>query len=62
MCWNCEKHIGKQSDIFPMSKEGPQSTFCNSGGFLHDTVTLYNAENLELHLSPPSTEYSWFPG
>ncbi|XP_001603993.2 protein cereblon isoform X1 [Nasonia vitripennis] len=62
VCSNCEKHIGNQSDLFPMSKEGPQSTFCNSGGFIHDTVTLYQAKNLTLNAEPPSAEYSWFPG
>ena len=45
-----------------MSKEGPQSTFCNQGGHIFDTITLYHAENLEFSGSPPSAEYSWFPG
>lgn len=62
MCTSCDSRIGKQSNIFPMSKEGPQNTFCNSGGFIHDTVTLYQAENLKLNPDPPSTHYSWFPG
>ncbi|KAJ8681843.1 hypothetical protein QAD02_017635 [Eretmocerus hayati] len=62
VCSTCDKKIAKQSDIFPMSKEGPQSTFCNSSGFIHDTITVYKAENLKLDPNPPSAEYSWFPG
>ncbi|XP_058809346.1 protein cereblon [Phymastichus coffea] len=62
VCIRCDRQIGKQSNIFPMSKEGPQNTFCNSAGFLHDTVTLRQAENLELNSNLASTHYSWFPG
>ena len=62
VCCCCEVQIGNQSDIFPMSKEGPQNTFCNSNGFIHDTITLYQATNLKLSRVPPSSEYSWFPG
>ncbi|XP_014234795.1 protein cereblon [Trichogramma pretiosum] len=61
-CSNCGIQIGKQSDVFPMSKEGPQNTFCNSGGFVHDTITLYDVSNIILSGEQPSTEYSWFPG
>lgn len=45
-----------------MCKEGPQNTFCNAGGAIHDTVTLYQAENLRIERVLPSSEYSWFPG
>lgn len=62
VCNECNLLIGKQSDMFPMSREGPQSTFCNSGGIIHETVTLYKAEGLVLIGDEPSSEYSWFPG
>lgn len=61
-CFLCDKFIGKQSDIFPMSKEGPQSAYCNPAGVIHETVTLYKAQGLVLSREAPCTEYSWFPG
>ncbi|XP_023248163.1 protein cereblon [Copidosoma floridanum] len=62
VCHNCENVIGKHADIFPMSQDGPQNTFCNAGGYTHDTVTLYHAKNLKKHDDRPSPDYSWFPG
>lgn len=47
--------------MFPMNKEGPQSTYVNPGGVLHDTITFYHVIDV-LHNSIPTTEYSWFPG
>lgn len=48
--------------MFPMSKEGPQSAYCNSGGVVFDTVTLFTAQGLALNAEAPTTDYSWFPG
>ncbi|XP_076242249.1 E3 ubiquitin ligase component cereblon [Calliopsis andreniformis] len=62
VCSDCDSFIGEQSDMFPMSKEGPQGTYCNRVGIIHDTVTLYRAYGLKLSSEPPSTEYTWFPG
>ena len=62
VCCNCDSFIGRQSNMFPMSKEGPQGTYCNPAGIIHDTVTLYQAQGLSLSRHPPSTEYTWFPG
>ncbi|XP_017886440.1 protein cereblon isoform X2 [Ceratina calcarata] len=62
VCSNCDSYIGRQSHMFPMSKEGPQGTYCNSAGIIHETVTLYHAQGLTLSGSPPSLEYTWFPG
>ncbi|CAL7937660.1 unnamed protein product [Xylocopa violacea] len=62
VCSNCDSYIGKQSQIFPMSKEGPQGTYCNRAGIIHETVTLYHAQGLRLSESEPSIEYTWFPG
>ncbi|XP_076631349.1 E3 ubiquitin ligase component cereblon isoform X1 [Colletes latitarsis] len=62
VCCECNSYIGKQSHMFPMSKEGPQGTYCNRAGIIHDTVTLYHAQGLQLSRGAPSTEYTWFPG
>ena len=62
VCCNCNIFIGKQSDMFPMNKEGPQTAYCNSGGIIHETVTLYKAQGLALSRGGPTSEYSWFPG
>lgn len=61
-CFLCNEYIGKQSDVFPMSKEGPQSAYCNPAGVIHETVTLYKARGLVLSREAPCAEYSWFPG
>ncbi|XP_053977543.1 protein cereblon [Hylaeus volcanicus] len=62
VCCECNSYIGKRSNMFPMSKEGPQGTYCNPNGIILDTVTLYHAQGLKLSRSPPTTEYTWFPG
>ncbi|XP_011497644.1 PREDICTED: protein cereblon [Ceratosolen solmsi marchali] len=61
VCKNCDKYIGRPCDIIVMNKEGPQSTFCNANGEVHDTITLSKAKNLVL-IGYPSYHYSWFPG
>ncbi|KOC60678.1 Protein cereblon [Habropoda laboriosa] len=63
ICCNCDSYIGRQSNMFPMSKEGPLGTYCNPAGIIHEIVTLYHAQGLMLsRTSPPSIEYTWFPG
>ncbi|XP_012284303.1 protein cereblon [Orussus abietinus] len=62
VCSHCNRFIGKRTDMFPMSKEGTQNTYCNPVGRIFDTVTLYTAEGLNFDGYPPSTEFSWFPG
>ncbi|KOX73264.1 Protein cereblon [Melipona quadrifasciata] len=62
VCCNCDSYIGRQSHMFPMSKEGPQGTYCNPSGIIHETVTLYHAQGLALSNNPPSINYTWFPG
>ena len=44
-----------------MSREGPQGSYVNPGGYVHETLTLYKVRNV-LYIGKPSTEYSWFPG
>lgn len=60
-CTQCTKVIGDTSDIFSMSVEGPQGTFVNPGGYVHEMLTLSKASNLTYNVRP-STEHSWFPG
>ncbi|KAK2587505.1 hypothetical protein KPH14_003204 [Odynerus spinipes] len=62
VCSHCDAFIAHQSNMFPMSKEGLQSTYCNGVGDIYETITVYHAEGLKLSTHPPSTEYSWFPG
>ncbi|KAG8323202.1 hypothetical protein J6590_009849 [Homalodisca vitripennis] len=60
-CQYCLNMIGCSADMFSMSTEGPQSTYVNPGGYLHETITLYKVKNV-FSIGPPSTEFSWFPG
>ena len=60
-CRNCGETLAQQSDIFSMCKEGPQGSYVNPGGYVHETLTLYKVKNI-LYIGQPSTEYSWFPG
>lgn len=60
-CRNCGETLAQQSDIFSMSREGPQGSYVNPGGYVHETLTLYKVKNV-LYSGTPSTEYSWFPG
>ncbi|XP_012226592.1 protein cereblon isoform X1 [Linepithema humile] len=62
VCVNCESFIGRQSHMFPMNREGPQGTYVNPGGVIHETITFYHVQGVMLSDTPPSTEYSWFPG
>lgn len=47
-----------------MSPEGPQGTYCNSFGKIHDMITVTELEE-DLHVITvgiPSYECCWFPG
>ncbi|KAG0728471.1 Protein cereblon [Chionoecetes opilio] len=60
-CVHCGSVIGDYADIFSMSVEGPQGTFVNPGGYVHEMLTLTKAGNLTYN-PRRSTEHSWFPG
>lgn len=60
-CSNCENVICYKKDVFPMSRSGPQCSFVNPGGFIHDTLTVRSADGL-IHDYGWCEEYSWFPG
>ena len=44
-----------------MSKEGPQGVYVNPFGHVHETITVHRVDGLSV-TTPPSTEFSWFPG
>jgi len=60
-CSRCKTKICRKDDVFSMSLHGPQGTYVNPSGYVHETITVYRAESLSLR-DDPSTEFSWFPG
>uniref|UniRef100_A0A4W5R2I8 Protein cereblon n=1 Tax=Hucho hucho TaxID=62062 RepID=A0A4W5R2I8_9TELE len=44
-----------------LSLYGPMAAYVNPHGYVHETLTVYNASNLNL-VGRPSTLHSWFPG
>lgn len=62
VCRTCDVNIAKAPDICSMSKDGPQSAYCNPDGHIHETITFCRAKHLKLTDFEPSTECSWFPG
>ncbi|XP_050091140.1 protein cereblon [Anopheles aquasalis] len=63
ICKRCDSEIANYNDIFAMSKQGVQTSYCNPSGYVHDTLTvLKTKENSTLTVDRPSTDFSWFPG
>lgn len=60
-CKSCKQVFCSKEDIFSLSHSGPQGTFVNSGGYVHETVTVYKSDSLRTS-DEPSSEFSWFPG
>uniref|UniRef100_A0A3Q1GJA3 Protein cereblon n=1 Tax=Acanthochromis polyacanthus TaxID=80966 RepID=A0A3Q1GJA3_9TELE len=44
-----------------LSLYGPMAAYVNPHGYVHETLTVYKANNLNL-VGRPSTLHSWFPG
>lgn len=61
VCTNCENKICRKEDVFAMSRSGPQCSFVNSGGYIHDTLTVKSTCGLFLEVGWVE-EFSWFPG
>ncbi|XP_039287302.1 protein cereblon [Nilaparvata lugens] len=61
-CSNCQNEVGHQRDVIAMSVDGPQNTYVNPNGHLHETLTMSKAYNLLLSDDEPTLEFSWFPG
>ncbi|XP_058811690.1 protein cereblon-like isoform X2 [Topomyia yanbarensis] len=63
ICKRCEHEIASYNDIFAMSKQGVQTSYCNPSGYVHETLTIYKTkDNSTFTVDRPSTEFSWFPG
>ncbi|XP_054717649.1 protein cereblon-like isoform X2 [Uloborus diversus] len=60
-CKDCNRIIAHRDQIFSMSLQGPQGTYVNPNGYVHEAITVHKAKNL-LVSGRPSTEQSWFPG
>jgi len=61
ICENCQSTIAESADMFSMSVEGPQGTYVNSHGYIHETLTVHKIKDLVLK-GRSSTEQCWFPG
>lgn len=44
-----------------MSAEGPQGTYVNPGGYVHELITVKKVKNV-FTSGYPEKNYSWFPG
>lgn len=60
-CSTCQGVLCQKSDVFSMSRSGPQSSFVNPSGFIHDTITVRKAAGL-VKTSNWSSQFTWFPG
>ncbi|KAF4527052.1 hypothetical protein B566_EDAN001602 [Ephemera danica] len=60
-CQVCGSQLASTEDTFCMSVEGPQGTYVNPSGFVHETMTVKKAKNVVM-IGGASGDYSWFPG
>ncbi|XP_057702659.1 protein cereblon isoform X2 [Corythoichthys intestinalis] len=61
-CKQCQDtEITTKKEIFSLSLYGPMAAYVNPHGYVHETLTVYKAQNLNL-VGRPSTLHSWFPG
>ncbi|KAK2858262.1 hypothetical protein Q7C36_006181 [Tachysurus vachellii] len=61
-CKRCQDtEITTKNEIFSLSLCGPMAAYVNPHGYVHETLTVYKASNLNL-IGRPSTLHSWFPG
>lgn len=60
-CRDCMNVIAYRDDIFSMSLQGPQGTYVNPNGYVHEAITVYKANKLR-NIGRPSVQQSWFPG
>lgn len=60
-CASCELYIADKSDVFSLTLEGPMAAYVNPGGHVHETMTIFKAQGLNL-IGRASTVNSWFPG
>ncbi|KAJ0986400.1 hypothetical protein J5N97_004756 [Dioscorea zingiberensis] len=60
-CKTCKSVIARRRDMLVMSSDGPLNAFVNPHGYVHEVITVYNANGLAL-LGRPDKKHCWFPG
>ena len=60
-CRECKTQVAFTNDVFCLSLEGPLGAYVNPHGHVHETLTIYKSQNLNL-MGRPTKEHSWFPG
>ncbi|KAJ8258615.1 hypothetical protein COCON_G00176270 [Conger conger] len=61
-CKQCQDtELTTKNEIFSLSLYGPMAAYVNPHGYVHETLTVYKASNLNL-TGRQSTMHSWFPG
>ena len=60
-CRECRTQVGFTNDVFSLSLEGPLGAYVNPHGHVHETITIYKSQNVNL-MGRPTKEHSWFPG
>lgn len=60
-CKGCDTQITDKRDMFSMSLEGPQGTYVNPVGYVHETITVNKVRGLSYN-GRQSTNHTWFPG
>ncbi|XP_064480332.1 protein cereblon-like [Ornithodoros turicata] len=60
-CKECRSKVADRGDVFSMSQQGPQGTYVNPHGYVHEMITVRRAKGVYWN-GRPSSEYSWFPG
>lgn len=53
--------LSLSASLCSLSLYGPMAAYVNPHGYVHETLTVYKANNLNL-VGRPSTLHSWFPG
>ncbi|KAK5986373.1 hypothetical protein GCK32_008629 [Trichostrongylus colubriformis] len=61
VCRGCGILICSVRDIVNMNSEGTSSHFVNSAGYIHEMVTVSEAQNF-VPRDEPCAKFSWFPG
>ncbi|WKY04911.1 hypothetical protein Q1695_005711 [Nippostrongylus brasiliensis] len=61
VCRGCGLLICSVRDIVNMNSEGTSSHFVNSAGYIHEMVTVAEAQNF-VPRDVPCAKFSWFPG
>lgn len=60
-CKECRSKVADRGDVFSMSQQGPQGTYVNPHGYVHEMITVRRAKGVYWN-GRPSSQYSWFPG